>query len=57
MRKTLLLSPLTLLLVVTAFTHVNSPTRPAQQEAQVAAGTEFVTFNVIVTDRNGHYVE
>ena len=57
MRKMLLLSPLTLLVVVTALTQINSSSPSAQRDAQVAAGTEFVTLNVIVTDRNGHYVE
>jgi Ca-activated chloride channel family protein len=39
------------------FTQINSrrPARPG--EAQVAESPVFVTLNVIVTDRNGHYVD
>jgi len=57
MRKTLLLSPITLLALVTALTHINSTPRSIQREAPVAQSPVFVTLNVIVTDRNGHYVE
>lgn len=56
MRKMLLLSPLTLLLVITTLSRINSPS-PPQQEAQTVEATQLVTLNVIVSDRNGHYVE
>lgn len=56
MRKVVLLSLLTLLVAATAFTQSNT-TRPAQPDDQVAAGTNIVTLHVIVTDRNGHYVD
>lgn len=57
MRRLLLLSPITLLIAATAWTQISFTPLPAQQEAQVAEVTEFVTLNVIVTDRNGHYVK
>ena len=57
MRKTLLLTPITLLIVVTALSQINSTPAPAPGEIQVAESHELVTLNVIVTDRNGHYVE
>ena len=56
MRKIALLTLLTLLVAATALTQPNA-TRPAQPDEQVAAGTNFVTLHVIVTDRNGHYVD
>lgn len=57
MRKTLLLGVVSLLVAATALTQSNS-TSPAQQADQVAApSTTFMTLNVIVTDRSGHYVE
>jgi Ca-activated chloride channel homolog len=56
MRKIVLLSLLTLLVAATALTKSNT-TRPAQPDDQVAAGTNFVTLHVIVTDRNRHYVD
>ena len=56
MRKTLLLTPITLLLVATALSQINSTPPPALGEVQVAEN-QFVTLNVIVTDRSGHYVE
>lgn len=58
MRKTLLLTPITLLIVVTALSRIGSPPPLSTQgEAQVAESPEFITLNVIVTDRNGHYVK
>jgi Ca-activated chloride channel homolog len=56
MRKVLLLSPLTLLLVITALWRINSPPS-TQREEQSVETAQLVTLNVIVTDRNGHYVE
>ena len=53
----LLLSPITLVLVVTALSQINSDMPSIQQGVQSSEPTEFVTLNVIVTDRNGHYVE
>jgi Ca-activated chloride channel homolog len=52
MRKTLLLSPITLLVLVTALGQINFTPHSTQREVPT-----FVTLNVIVTDRNGHYVE
>ena len=60
MRKTLLLTPITLLIVVTALSRINStppPTPALREEVQVAGSHELVTLNVIVTDRRGHYVK
>ena len=58
MRKALLLSPITLLVVVTALSQNNfTPPPSTQQESHVTESTIFITLNVIVTDRNGHYVE
>ncbi|HEU4712910.1 MAG TPA: VWA domain-containing protein [Pyrinomonadaceae bacterium] len=57
MRKTLLLTPIPLLIVVTALSQINSTPPPKLGEIQVAESRELVTLNVIVTDRNGHYVE
>jgi len=57
MRKTLLLTPIPLLIVVTALSQINSTPPPALGKVQVAESHELVTLNVIVTDRNGHYVE
>jgi Ca-activated chloride channel family protein len=42
---------------MTALTQIDSTPPPAQREARVVESTELVTLNVIVTDRNGHYVE
>lgn len=57
MRKTLLLTPIPLLIVVTALSQINSTPPPTLRETQLAESHELVTLNVIVTDRNGHYVE
>jgi Ca-activated chloride channel homolog len=57
MRKTLVLSPITLLVMVTALSQINTTPPATQQEIQAADSTELVTLNVIVTDVNGHYVE
>ena len=57
MRRMLLLTPITLLVVVTTWSQIAFTPEPAPPKAQVAESTVFVTFNVIVTDRNGHYVE
>ena len=56
MRKALLLSPITLLVLVTALGRINSMPSAARRQAQVES-IEFVTLNVVVTDRRGHYVE
>ena len=55
-RKTLFLALLTLLIAATAFTQPNTTT-PHQQDRQVAANSNLISVHVIVTDRNGHYVE
>jgi Ca-activated chloride channel homolog len=56
MRKIVPLTLLTLLFAATALTQSSNP-RPSQRDDQPAAGTNFVTLHVIVSDRNGHYVE
>lgn len=56
MRKALLLSPIMLLVIVTALGRINSTSSAPPQQAPVES-VEFVTLNVIVTDRRGHYVE
>lgn len=56
MRKVLLLGVFTLLVVATASTQTTTPS-PAEQDNLVAARSTFMTLNVIVTDRKGHYVE
>ncbi|HEX7331064.1 MAG TPA: VWA domain-containing protein [Pyrinomonadaceae bacterium] len=58
MRKAFLISPITLLVVVTALSQNNfTPPPSTQQESQVTESTVFITLNVIVRDRNGHYVD
>lgn len=57
MRKTLLLTPIPLLLVVTALSQINPTPPPGPRETPVAESHELVTLNVIVTDRHGHYVD
>ena len=57
MRKTLLLTPLTLLVVVTVLSQTSFSPSSTLRENQAAESTQFVTLNVIVTDGNGHYVE
>jgi VWFA-related protein len=57
MRKTLLLIPIPLLLVMAALTQINTIPASRQREVQVHESTELVTLHVIVIDRNGHYVE
>ena len=57
MRKILVLTPITFLVIATALSQVSFITPFAQREAQTPASTEFVTLNVIVTDPRGHYVE
>ena len=57
MRKTLLLTPLTLLVVVTVLSQTSFSPSSTLRENPVAESTQFVTLNVIVTDGNGHYVE
>ena len=56
MRKVLLLGLLTLLVAATALTQ--STTTPiTQQDKLETVSSTFMTLNVIVTDRSGHYVE
>lgn len=52
----LLLVLITLLIAATASTQTDT-TAPAQNDNQVAANPALITLNVIVTGRNGHYVE
>ena len=56
MTQRLLLVLIALLIAATAFTQPN-PTPPNQQDLQVAASSNLITLHVIVTDRDGHYVE
>lgn len=56
MRKTFLLGLFTLLVAATALTQSNT-TSPAEQDDLEAVRSTFMTMNVIVTDRSGHYVE
>ena len=56
MRKVLLLGLFTLLLAATALPQSDS-TSPAEQESLNTVSSEFITVNVIVTDRNGHYAD
>ena len=56
MRKMLLLGVFTLLVAATVLTQ-SSTTSPAEQDDLDAVRSTFMTLNVIVTDRSGHYVE
>ena len=56
MRKILLLGVFTLLVAATALTQSNN-TSPAERDNLDAVSSTFMTLNVIVTDRSGHYVE
>lgn len=56
MRKTLLLGLFTLLVAATALTQSNN-TSPVERDSLAAVSSTFITLNVIVTDRSGHYVE
>ena len=56
MRKILLLGVFTLLVAATALTQSNT-TPPTEQDKVDPVSATFLTLNVIVTDRSGHYVE
>ena len=56
MRKLLLLGLFTLLVAATVSTQTNTNS-PAQQDNPDAVRSTFMTLNVIVTDRSGHYVD
>ena len=56
MRKMLLLALLTLLVAATALTQ-SSTTPPSEDDKLEPANATFITLNVIVTDRSGHYAE
>ena len=56
MRKMLLLGLFTLLVAATALTQSNT-TPPTKQDKLDTVSSTFMTLNVIVTDRRGHYVE
>ena len=56
MRKMFALGLFTLLVAATALTQSNS-TPPVEQNNSDAVRSTFMTVNVIVTDRSGHYVE
>ena len=56
MRKMLLLGLLTLLVAATALTRSNTTPLPEHDKLDTVSPT-FITLNVIVTDRSGHYVE
>ena len=56
MAKRFLLGLITLLIAATAFTQPNTPASQ-QQDSQVVASPTLISVHVIVTDRNGHYVE
>lgn len=55
MRKVFVLGLFTLLVAATALTQSNT-TSPAEQD-ELAVRSTFMTVNVIVTDRGGHYVD
>ena len=56
MRTIVLLGVFTLLVAATALTQSNT-IAPPEQDHPDAASPKFITLNVIVTDRSGHYVE
>ena len=56
MRKMLLLGVFTLLVAATALTQSNT-TPPTEQDKVDPVSATFLTLNVIVTDRSGHYAE
>ena len=56
MRKILFIGVFMLLVAATALTQSNS-TSPAERDNLDTVSPAFMTLNVIVTDRSGHYVE
>jgi Ca-activated chloride channel family protein len=57
MRKLLILTPLPFVIVAVVLMQLNSTPPAASREDQVTVSNALVTLNVIVTDRNGHYVQ